>query len=364
MPSLRLHPETLLGLVGETFRSNLKVISVRVGKATVPGILAVLLPVSALGAGIEDRTTAALRYLDSIERSAELQSFLDETLTDLLATDSKARQANLGIALMALEPGRPPRLAHWNGRKPVYPASVVKFVYLMAAFAWEEQGRLRIDEALRRDLTRMIYTSSNPATQRVVAALTDTVAGPALGPDAYSEFKDRRLAVKRWLKTMGITGIHSIHPTYDGGDISGRELQLLQDGSVPGGLPDARGNLRNRQAMTAVGTAKLLALLASDLALDADRSARARRHMRRDPAKQPYLKHRIAGGAMGTAGVEVYSKTGTWGPIFADAGIVRHDSEKQFVLAAFIESRPAYRGGLIAALARRCSAALLAPATD
>ncbi|NJO54770.1 MAG: hypothetical protein HC829_07975 [Bacteroidales bacterium] len=33
-----------------------------------------------------------------------------------------------------------PRLAQWQGTKPVYPASVVKFVYLMAAYAFQEQG--------------------------------------------------------------------------------------------------------------------------------------------------------------------------------------------------------------------------------
>lgn len=89
-------------------------------------------------------------------------------------------------------------------------------------------------------------------------------------------------------------------------------------------------------------------------------SAAVRMRMRRDPAKQPYLIHRIAGGAVGTADVEVYSKTGTWGPIFADAGIVRHRSERQIVLAVFIESRPAYRGNFIAALARRSIERLLA----
>jgi hypothetical protein len=34
------------------------------------------------------------------------------------------------------------------------------------------------------------------------------------------------------------------------------------------------------------------------------------------------------------------------------------------VLAVFIESRPAYRGDFIAALARRCSAALLSSPPD
>jgi hypothetical protein len=49
----------------------------------------------------------------------------------------------------------------------------------------------------------------------------------------------------------------------------------------------------------------------------------------------------------------VYSKTGTWGPIHADAGIVRHRSGHQVVVAAFLEGEPRYRGAFIAELTDR-----------
>ena len=61
----------------------------------------------------------------------------------------------------------------------------------------------------------------------------------------------------------------------------------------------------------------------------------------------------------GRAEVETYSKTGTWGPIFADAGIVRHRSGHQLVMVVFIEGRPAYRGSFIAELTRRAVDRLL-----
>ena len=71
--------------------------------------------------------------------------------------------------------------------------------------------------------------------------------------------------------------------------------------------------------------------------------------MRRSTRKQPYLKYRIAGGAekSGTKGVEVYAKTGTWGPIHADAGIIRAPSGRQLIVAAFLEGAPRYRGWFI-----------------
>jgi len=323
-------------------------------------LFSALVPAPTLGGAYAEEAAAARKFLASVQQDTGLQDLLDSTVNQLLSKDVRARKANLGIALMDLEPGRAPRLAHWNGNTPLYPASVVKFVYLMAAYAWEEQGKLRIDAALDRQLTAMIYKSSNGATQKVFRALTRTEPGPALAGGDYIDFRERRSTVKHWLESLGVTGIHSVHPTYDGGgDLHGRDLQLLKDADVKGGIPNASGTLKNRQAMTAVGTAKLLALLASDLGLSQDNAAEVRRRMRRDPAKQPYQKHRIAGGALSAGAADVYSKTGTWGPIFADAGIMRGNTGRQLALAVFMDSKPAYRGDFIADLARACTSALL-----
>ena len=102
--------------------------------------------------------------------------------------------------------------------------------------------------------------------------------------------------------------------------------------------------------MTADGSAELLALLATDRALSPETSAEVRERMRRSTKKQGYLKYRIAGGAekSGVQGVETFAKTGTWGPIHADAGILRAPSGRQLVVAAFIEGAPRYRGSFIA----------------
>ena len=282
-------------------------------------------------------------FLTSIRGSEGLQAFLDAAIEELLADDPALRKQELRVALIDLPGlptgsavGRAPELAHWNGDSPVYPASVVKFVYLMAAFAWRDRGLLTIDAALDRQLRAMTYASSNRASQQVLWRLTDTEAGPRLPAEEYAAFRERRLRVKRWLQELGIDDLHTVHPNYDGGgDLYGRDLQFLEDPSVAGSLPNQTGPYRNRQAMTASGTARLLALLASDRALSPESSAEVRRRMRRDPRRQHYLSRRIAGGADLRPDLEVYAKTGTWGPIFADAGIVRHAS-----------GSPARRGGL------------------
>jgi len=57
-----------------------------------------------------------------------------------------------------------------------------------------------------------------------------TEPGEELPPDLYAQFRENRLAVNRWLSTLGIHNLHCVHPTYDGkGDLFGRDLQFLQD---------------------------------------------------------------------------------------------------------------------------------------
>lgn len=308
------------------------------------------------------QASAAAAWLQTLEVSDDLDRFVAETLAAERREDTALVSQVARIAVIDIPVEGPPRLGQWKGDSPVYPASVPKFAYLMAAFAWRDQGRLEIDAAFDRELRAMVYASSNRATQKVVARLTETEPGPRLEPAAYREFRDKRLAVKRWLAGLGITDLHLVHPTYDGGgDLYGREVQFLQDPDVAGSLPNQTGAYRNRQAMTAVGTAKLLALLATDRALSQQSSAEVRERMRRDPDKQPYLRHRIAGGASHMPGLEVFAKTGTWGPIHADAGIVRHPSGHQLVIVVFLRGTPLYHGSFIAELTERAVKRVFGP---
>jgi beta-lactamase class A len=323
--------------------------------------LVLLIPLLCATAGAAPPPAGARDWLATIRPSPELQTFLDAAIERAVAADSNLRQTAIRVAVLDLARGEPPRLADHHGEAPIYPASVVKFVYLMAAYAFQEEGRLRIDDALDDQLTHMIRESSNQATQRVFARLTGTESGPVLPPDAYAAFRERRLGVLRWLQTLGITDLHCVAPTYDGtGDLAGRDEQFLRDHSIPGGLPSRSGELPNRQAMTAIGTAKLLALLATDRALTPEDSATVRRRMRRDPHEQRHLVHRLAGGATRVGGLEVYAKSGTWGPIYADAGIVRHvASGREMVVVVFTEARPAYHGDFIADLTERSARRVL-----
>jgi len=314
------------------------------------------------GPSASEGPTSARAFLERVKPAAELQEFLNHFMESRLARDAELRRAEVRVALLELTTPESPGLAQWHGDVPIYPASVVKFVYLMAAYAFQEQGRLQIDPPLDRALEGMVRVSSNQATQAVFARITGAEAGPPLPPESYADFRERRLSVERWLRGLGIPDLHTVNPTYDGGgDITGREEQFLSDRSVPGGLPSSDGEFSNRTAMTAVGTAKLLALLATDRALSPEDSATVRQRMKRDSREQHHLAARIAGGAERVGGLEVYAKSGTWGPIYADAGIVRHPSGRDLVIAVFTEAHPHYRGDFIAALTEQAAKRWLVP---
>jgi beta-lactamase class A len=319
-----------------------------------------MLPSVAVAADDPVDAAAARQFLERVRPSPDLQHFLDGAVAAIGAADPKFLASSPRIAVLDLA-GREPSIAAGRGDQKVYPASVVKFVYLMAAYAWQERGLLAIDAAFNRELSAMIRESSNQDTRKVFARLTGTEPGPELPEVEYAAFRERRLAVKRWLVGLGIEDLHAVNPTYDGnGDLFGRDAQFLRDRSVAGGLPAASGEFVNRQAMTASGTVRLLALLATDRALTPGDSAVVRRRMLRDVRTQPHLVHRIAGGVAGLPGIEVYAKSGTWGPIYADAGIVRDSVGRQFALAVFTDAAPPYRGDAIARLARRLAEYLFA----
>lgn len=317
--------------------------------------------VFAFVAGTSAAAAGNRSWLATIQPSATLQAELDRSVERLVSENPGLAEKSLRISVIDLDGEGAPRIAHRHGDTPVYPASVVKFVYLMAAYAWVDRGQLVIDPKLDRQLHEMIYASSNKATQQVVWRLTGTRPGPELPPAPYAEFRERRLSIKRWLQTIGIDDLHCLHPTYDGdGDLHGRDRQLLRDPGIEGALPSRSGEFRNRQAMTANETARLLALLATDRALSPEGSAEVRRRMLRDPKKQTYLKDRIAGGARRCAeSMTIESKTGTFGRIIADAGIVRDRRGRELVLVVFIDSSPRYRGSFIADLSHDMTEAVL-----
>jgi hypothetical protein len=85
----------------------------------------------------------------------------------------------------------------------IYPASVVKLFYLVAAYEGFAQGELQRSSELDRALQDMIVDSSNDATGLVMDMVTETTSGPELPPEAFALWQQRRNQVNDWIRTWG-----------------------------------------------------------------------------------------------------------------------------------------------------------------
>src|SRR5215212_444984 len=176
-----------------------------------------------------------------------LQAVLDRAAKTTLErfADKKLEEKQLSITLIDLRDPQHPVTASFRGNERVYPASVVKLFYLVAAQRWLEDKKIEQTAELTRALRDMIVDSSNEATQYVVDVLTQTTAGYELPPKEMEEWQYQRNAMNRYFAGMGYTNINVNQKTFCE-DAYGRE-------SVSRGP-----NGENRNKLTTDATARLL----------------------------------------------------------------------------------------------------------
>lgn len=267
--------------------------------------------------------------------SKQLQGVLDQIVARNLKSQPDLASKNVHLALIDLANPEKPLLAKYNGRKPVYPSSVIKMVYMGYVYQLEEEGALKITPQVYRKLYQMIHPSSNTATAWIIDLWSGTCGGEQRSPEDYREFAQDRNACNRWLRSLGIEDINACQKTW-GCPIPPGEKQFLR-----GGRPS--GPWVNRNSMTAVAAARFLQILAADALVNPESSEEMRELMVRDVRNQSYQRMRIAGGT--PRGAKVFSKTGTTADTFHDAGIVVLPNGREFILAAFITGK--YKGPFI-----------------
>ena len=103
------------------------------------------------------------------------------------------------------------RGAAWLDQKLMYPASIVKLIYAVAAEHWLERDLLPDSQELRRALLDMLAESSNDATGLIVDLLTGTTSGPALRSPAWEQWQHQRLVVNRWLRDFRWPELESVN---------------------------------------------------------------------------------------------------------------------------------------------------------
>jgi beta-lactamase class A len=220
-----------------------------------------------------------------------------------------------------------PRMGSYQGGEQVYPASVIKLCYMLAAFDQVYTRRIAMTEALRADLEQMIFVSDNKATNRILDRLTHTGFGPELEGEARNSFEYKRATVNRYMTSLGLEGLWPTNKTFDD-DIRlyGRDVQWL--GSRKG------DNYEKSNMMTTDDTARMLYLLWRRAVVDYDACEQMLELMNRTEGKQGTWFKKIV-----PAGWDLYSKDGLTDLTRHDAGIFVNPQGEAIIIVAFSKTR-------------------------
>ena len=138
--------------------------------------------------------------------------------------------------------------ASWNPDRAVYPASVVKLFYAVAAEQWLQRDLIPESDELSRALRDMIGASSNDATGLVLDLLTGTTSGPEMHGERWYQWRRQRRLVNEWLASLAwpeLELVNCCQKTWGDGPY-GREKVFY--GSDNG----------NRNALTTAASARML----------------------------------------------------------------------------------------------------------
>lgn len=310
--------------------------------------LVLLLLVAPLPAAGPDRGGASI---SPPANSPTLQGLLDSAVARTVAAfaDKNLQADELAVTLVDLrDPGRPLRASH-RGETAVYPASVVKLFYLVAAHRWMEDGRLAETPELRRAMRDMIVDSYNEATHYVVDVLTGTTSGPELSEAGIDAWFEKRNAVNRYFASLGYTNINANRKPWCEGPY-GREMQSVQR-HQPG-----------RNLLTTDATARLLSEIVTGRVVSPARCESMMALLQRDPTRKPAQEgepdqgYDFTGPAL-PAGARLWSKAGWTSQTRHDAAYVELADGRKFVLVTFTLGHANERE-IIPAIARRVIAGL------
>ena len=269
----------------------------------------------------------------ALKSSPDLQALLEkavgETVYEFAA--KKVSANDVAATLIDLRDAANFRSASVRGDQKIYPASVVKLFYLVAAHQWLEDGKIKFSPELERGLKNMIVDSSNDATNYIVDVLTDTGSGGELTAKELKIFGEKRNIVNRYYESLGFTNINVNQKTYYE-DAYGRERQFRFDGT-------------NRNMLTTDATARLLAEIALGKAVSIERSHQMLDLLKRDFSgtssdadDQAHGFSAIALNKLNLTGAKLWSKAGWTSKTRHDAAYIETPDGLKFVLVVFTEN--------------------------
>ena len=275
------------------------------------------------------RTLFILLAIATSIHAQSLQDLVDRAAKTTLErfADKKLQESELSITLIDLRDPKRPVAASFHGNERIYPASVVKLFYLVAAHRWLEDKKIEQTPELTRALRDMIVDSSNEATQYVVDVITHTTAGYELPAKEMEEWQYQRNAVNRYFSSLGYTNINVNQKTFCE-DAYGRERV-------------SRGpNGENRNKLTTDATARLMMEIVTGKAANTARTAAMMELLKRDYTGQSSDPDNQGVGFTGIAlkgreGFRLWSKAGWTSTTRHDVAYVEMADGGKFVLATF-----------------------------
>jgi len=274
----------------------------------------------------EPETGIAQTRID-FARSDRLDKLVGDTVSETVKRfgEGELGADKIAITLIDMNDRERPATASHRGQEMIYPASVVKLFYLVAAHHQMQTGALKATSELERALKDMIVDSSNDATHFVLDMITGTTAGPELDDAALKGWLEKRNAVNRYFASLGYERINANQKTWCEGPY-GRERQGLGP------------NFENRNKLTTDAVARLIYEIATGRAVSLPRSRMMMNLMRRNPKEESTDPDSQASAFLGKslpAGSEYYSKAGWTSTTRHDAAYIRLPNGAEYVLVVF-----------------------------
>lgn len=213
-----------------------------------------------------------LRKTPNFKHTPQLQSVVDQLVH--LATQRNLPTKPLSITLINVNSGE---LGEYQQELPRYPASVVKFFWLVALYGRLEANNLPADEQLRSNLYKMIKHSANDAASRTLDQITGVKSGDKLQGEKLQTWIRKRQQVNQFFAKADYEGIDISHKTYPISYLnyqkpSGRDEQMRRAG----------GDKVLRNQVTTFHAARLMYEVVTQQALSSQSSRQMAQLLQRD----------------------------------------------------------------------------------
>jgi Beta-lactamase enzyme family len=271
--------------------------------------------------------------------ASDFQEVFDRAISETLLEFAGTKVQSNQLAATLIKLGAQPQTASYRGDMPIYPASVVKLFYLVAAHQWMEEAKIQDTPELRRAMKDMIEDSSNDATHYVLDVITGTTAGPELPREEMEAWEQKRNAVNRWFVAQGYKRLNLNQKPWCEGPY-GRERIFVGK------------NFENRNALTTGATADVLMKIVQGSLVSKKRCQEMMALLKRDPFKRGDDQATEFIGKAVPPESKLWSKAGWTSTTRHDAAYVELPNGTKLVLVIFTTGHSRNKD-IIPALTRR-----------